>query len=221
MSRLLKDSPPWLHFVISGAGVHRWSSHGSPEWERSRRSQQTTCASQIDETEFLFADGYGMPLDADVLVDVGVRTKGWAASLQLFHGSVRGRPSSAVRALAKSLSGASEPDIRLLAQEVLKNVHGELEEFLIRASLLNSITAERTVALFSDRRGVGLDLAQAHAWISECDRLGLLSRTSEASETRHLHPLLRDFLERALNSTTRSGFHPCDALGRCPRDGKN
>ena len=146
----------------------------------------------------MFADGYGVVLDPDVLTEVDVRTNGWAASLQLFHGSIRGRPSSAVRALAKSLSGANAPIYDFLAQEVLKNVSAEIEEFLIRAALLERIVPEHAVTLFSDRRGLAPSPVETRRWIDECDRLGLLSRTSQSSEARQLHPLLRDFLLRRL-----------------------
>ena len=38
-------------------------------------------------------------------------------------------------------------------------------------------------------------------WIDEADRLALLSRSSQTSEARQLHPLLRDFLGRQLKAT--------------------
>ena len=198
VTRLVKESPPWLHFVIS--------SRRRPTLELARLAGMGEVAEITTEdlrftgpeTERLFADGYGLELDADVLRDVESRTQGWAASLQLFHGSVRGRPSSAIRALAKSLSGATSPIYDFLAQEVLNNLPGELEEFLVRVALLDRIVAAHVVALFSERRGLGPDEDQARRWIDDGDRLGLLSRTSQSSDARQLHPLLRDFLLRTL-----------------------
>lgn len=209
LARLIKDSPPWLHFVIS--------SRRRPVLELARLAgmgevvEITTDELRFtgEETERLFAQGYGLALDADVLRDVETRTQGWAASLQLFHGSVRGRPASAVRALAKSLSGATNPIYDFLAQEVLNNLPGELEDFLVRVALLDRVVAAHVVALFPERRGLAPSLDQAHRWIDDCDRLGLLSRASQQSEARHLHPLLRDFLIRALSQR-----HSADAIRR-------
>lgn len=198
VTRLIKESPPWLHFVIS--------ARRRPTLELARLAgmgevvEITTEDLRFSgsETERLFADSYGLALDPDVLRDVGSRTQGWAASLQLFYGSVRGRPSSAVRALAKSLSGASSPIYDFLAQEVLNNLADELEEFLVRVALLDRIVAAHVVALFAERRGLAPDEDQARRWIDDSDRLGLLSQTSQSSEARQLHPLLRDFLLRTL-----------------------
>ncbi len=207
VTRLIKESPPWLHFVIS--------SRRRPTLELARLAgmgevvEITTEDLRFtgNETERLFADGYGLALDPDVLRDVGTRTQGWAASLQLFHGSVRGRPSSAIRALAKSLSGATSPIYDFLAQEVLNNLPDDLEEFLVRVALLDRIVAAHVVALFAERRGLAPDGDQARRWIDDSDRLGLLSRTSQSSEARQLHPLLRDFLLRTLAQR-----HSADAI---------
>jgi DNA-binding SARP family transcriptional activator len=194
VTRLLKESPPWLRFVIS--------SRRRPSLELARLAGMGEVAeiSTDDlrftgaETELLFADGYGLPLDSDVLRELGTRTRGWAASLQLFHGSIRGRPSGAIRTLAKTLSGASGPIYDFLAQEVLNNLPADLEEFLVRAALLDRIFAPHAAALFGDRRGQAPTEDQARRWIDDGDQLGLLSRISQSSDVRQLHPLLRDFL---------------------------
>lgn len=194
---LLRDGPPWLRLMIATrrppelqlarlAATGEFAELGTDELRFSRL-----------ETEHLFADGYGQPLEADILTDVDERTRGWAASLQLFYGSIRGRPASAVRSLARSLSGATSPVYDFLAEEVLANISPELEDFLTRGALLDRILAGHVVALFTDREGT-VTKDQAQSWIEEADRLGLLGRTSQSSEIRQLHPLLRDFLLRHL-----------------------
>ena len=193
VARLLRDGPAWLHLVVATrrmpdlqlgrlAAMGELVELGTDDLRFSRA-----------EIEQLFADGYGQPLDADVLTDVDERTRGWAASLQLFYGSIRGRPASAVRSLVRSLSGATNPIYDFLAEEVLGNISRELEDFLTRAALLDRILPGQIVALFADREP-GIDVGHARQWIEEADRLGLLTRTSQSSETRQLHPLLRDFL---------------------------
>jgi DNA-binding SARP family transcriptional activator len=195
----LKDSPPWLRFVISSRRrpsleLARLSGMGEVELVATDDLRFT-----VEETRDLFSDGYGIALDSDVLDTVGEKTRGWAASLQLFQGSVHGRPASAVRALAMSLSGADSPMYDFLAQEVLKNIDLDVEEFLIRCSLLDRVTASSAVALFPDRHGLAPDLRTTASWIADCDHRGLLTRVSATSDARQLHPLLRDFLVRALS----------------------
>ena len=193
VARLIDQLPPWVSIVIAArrrpsiefgriAGMGELTEIGTDELRFS-----------ATETERLFADSYGVPLEADVLQDVDRRTRGWAASLQLFHGSIRGRPTSAVRALARSLSGASSPIYDFLAEEVLDNLPDELNDFLVRISILDPVIGGPVVALFAEGSDVPT-LDQARRWIEEADRLGLLTRSSETSDARQLHPLLRDFL---------------------------
>jgi DNA-binding SARP family transcriptional activator len=199
IARLLKDAPPWMHFVIA--------ARRRPGLELARLAGRGDVAELStddlrfgsNETQELFTHGYGLDLDADVLEAVRGKTKGWAASLQLFQGLVHGRPASAIRAFAMSLSGADSPMYDFLAQEVLNNIDGDLEEFLLRSSLLDRVTAANASALFPDRRGLGPDAGSLASWIAECDQRGLLTKVSATSEARQLHPLLRDFLLRALS----------------------
>jgi DNA-binding SARP family transcriptional activator len=151
----------------------------------------------IDETDELFREQYRQPLEEEVLREVDSRTRGWAASLQLFHGSMRGKSSTAVRALARSLSGEASPIYDFLAEEVLGNLPEAIDEMLVRCSLLRPIVAGRVVALFGGD-ATPPTTEEAAAWIEDADRLGLLSRVSQSTESRQLHPLLRDFLERRL-----------------------
>ena len=104
---------------------------------------------------------------------------------------------SAVRAIARSMSGATSPIYDFLAQEVLNNISDDLEVFLIRASLLDTVVSSHVIALFADR-SEKLTHGATQAWIDDADRLGLLTRSSQSSESRQLHPLLKDFLGRAL-----------------------
>ena len=197
-TRLLRDSPPWLSLIIS--------TRRRPTLELSRLSAAGELTEiGTDELRFshdeqidLFANSYGMPLDEDVLRDLDRRTKGWIASLQLFHGSVRGRAPSAVRAFAKALSGATSPVYDFLAEEVLNNIPERLERMLVGSSILERITAGLVVALFGDDPQPP-SLEQARDLIEEADRLTLVSQSSQSSDARELHPLLRDYLTRALH----------------------
>ncbi len=193
VGRLVEQAPDWLHLVIS--------SRRRPSLEFARLAGMGELTElntdelrfSPSETERLFADGYEQPLEADVLRDLDRRTRGWAASLQLFHGSIRGRPAAAVRALARSLSGAKGPIYDFLAEEVLANIPADLADFLVRAALLERVLAAHMVALLADSSRPRT-VAEARSWIEDADRMGLLTRTSETSEARQLHPLLRDFL---------------------------
>jgi DNA-binding SARP family transcriptional activator len=195
--RLVRDAPPSFSFILSSrrkppvllarlAGQGELSEIGMDELRFSR-----------DEMDQLLAESYGRPLDPDVLIDIDSRTKGWAATLQLFCSSIRGRSVSAVRSLARSLSGADSPVYDFLAEEVLGHLDKPLQEFVVRAALLEQIVPEYVVALLGEG-GDAPTRRQAAQWIEEADTLGILSRSSQTSESREFHPLLREFLLRQL-----------------------
>jgi LuxR family transcriptional regulator, maltose regulon positive regulatory protein len=200
VSRLTRDAPPWLRLIVSS---RRKPALGLGRLTASDELAEITTDDlrfSREETIQLFAESYGTPLDDDVLADLDSRTKGWVASLQLFHGSIRGRSPSAARALARQLSGASSPIYDFLAEEVLANLPPHLERFLLRSSLLERITSGLVVALFADLTAPPT-AKHAAEWIDEADRLTLLSRSSQTSDARQLHPLLRDFLIGQLRDT--------------------
>ncbi|MGZ8800936.1 MAG: tetratricopeptide repeat protein, partial [Aeromicrobium sp.] len=197
VERLVRDGPAWLHLVLA---TRRRPSLQLGRLEAMGELAQITTDDlrfSLPETEKLFADSYGRPLEPDVLRNVEGRTQGWAASLQLFYGSIRGKSSSAVRTLARSLSGASRPLYDFLAEEVLGNVPDSIDQFMVRASVLDLVSVGYVIALFADMDPPPT-IEAAREWMEEADRLGLLSRTSQTSEARLIHPLLRDFLGRRL-----------------------
>jgi ATP-dependent transcriptional regulator len=199
VERLLRDAPPWMHFVIA---TRRRPSLRFGRLEAMGELAQIGTDElrfAVEETEDLFAERYNTPLEGDVLQVVDRRTRGWAASLQLFYGSIRNKPASAARSLANLLSGAESPIYDFLAEEVLANIPADVEAMLVRASILDRLVAEHVAALFDDV-GTRPTTAKAEAWIEEADHLGLVSRSSESSAARQIHPLLRDFLGRRLRS---------------------
>lgn len=194
VARLIRDAPSSMSFVLSSRSrppllLARLAGMG----ELAELSTEDLRFS-ITETEQLFADGYKQPLDADVLTVIDARTEGWAASLQLFYSSTHGRTSSAIRSLARSLTGASGQLYDFLAEEVLSNLPDELADFLLRSALLLRIVPDQVAAVFPvDAQPSSATLGR---WFEEADRLGVFSRTSSSSDARQLHPLLREFLLR-------------------------
>lgn len=193
--RLVRNAPSWLHFVIS--------SRRRPAAKFGRLDATGELAHittddlrfAVDETHDLFAERYNTPLEEDVLHALDRRTRGWAASLQLFFGSIRNKPASAARSLAYLLSGAESPIYDFLAEEVLGNVPDDVEALLVSASILDRVVVEHAAELVATGQQ---QLSDVEALLEQADILGLLSRTSVGSPARQIHPLLRDFLGRRL-----------------------
>ena len=203
IERLLKDAPPWMHFVISTRRRPNLRFGRLEAMGEVTHIGTDELRFEAEEIRDLFTDRFNAPLESDVLEAVDRRTRGWAASLQLFYGSIRNKPAAAARTLARMLSGAESPIYDFLAEEVLANIPLDVEALIVRASILDLIVSAHVVELLDDGKRRP-SAAKIESLIEEADYLGLLSRSSESSTARQLHPLLRGFLTRRLQSQMSS-----------------
>lgn len=145
------------------------------------------------ETERLFRETYEMRLEAGVLVELNRRTEGWAASLQLVRAALNERDPAGVRSFISSLSGSEGHLYEYLAEEVVGDLPSDLQQFLMRTSVLETIDLTLgpiAAELNEDETREFIELAEQH---------GLLTRGSP--HVRYVvrsHPLVRDFLRSRL-----------------------
>jgi LuxR family maltose regulon positive regulatory protein len=163
------------------------------------------------ETEQLFRETYALALDASVVAELSRRTEGWAASLQLVRTAIRDRTPSEIRAFVASLSGAEGQLYDYLAEEVVGELSGELQQFLMRTSLLDIVEP----VLGSVAAAVTPD--ETRAAIAEGELIGLFSRTGpQARDQVRAHPLVRDFLQarllRSIGEETVASLHRSIAI---------
>jgi DNA-binding SARP family transcriptional activator len=141
------------------------------------------------ETERLFRDTYEMRLEPSVLAELSRRTEGWAASLQLVRAALNDRDPGQVRSFISSLSGAEGHLYEYLAEEVIGELPGDLQEFLMRTSVLE------TVDLTLGPVAAGVTVEEAKRLIEEGERHGLFGKGGRARHIVRAHPLVRDFLQ--------------------------
>jgi LuxR family maltose regulon positive regulatory protein len=150
----------------------------------------------MDETRRLFSETYGRALEPDVLADVAARTEGWAASLQLVQAALRDRSPAEIRRFVRGLSGADQELYDYLAEEVVGDLPEDLQQFLMRTSILQTVTPElaRVVA--------DVDSGSVSRLTASAERLTLLTRPTRPSRgPQRYHPLVREFLEARLRVT--------------------
>ena len=146
-----------------------------------------------EETEQLFRESYGRPLEPDVLAELTSRTEGWAASLQLVRTALRDRSPAEIRAFVRGLSGSHEELHDYLAEEVVGELPEATQRFLMRVSILQVVEPELAILV----TGAGEDELREHMEAGE--RAGLLGRRGETTRRAHrYHPLVRDFLVERL-----------------------
>ncbi|MEO8208179.1 MAG: BTAD domain-containing putative transcriptional regulator [Chloroflexota bacterium] len=146
-----------------------------------------------DETERLFRETYALDLEQSVVAELSKRTEGWVASLQLVRAAIRERNQSEIRSFVRSLSGAEGNLYDYLAEEVIGELSGDLQQFLMRTSLLE------TIEPVLGRVAAGIPVEQTRASIADGEMLGLFSRIGPNTRDHvRAHPLVRDFLEARL-----------------------
>jgi ATP/maltotriose-dependent transcriptional regulator MalT/DNA-binding SARP family transcriptional activator len=146
------------------------------------------------ETEQLFRDTYDLRIEPAMLAELSRRTEGWAASLQLVRAALNDRDPSQVRAFISSLSGAEGHLYDYLAEEVIGDLPADLQQFLMRTSLLE------TVDLVLGPVAAGVSVDETRAFIEQGERHGLLGGGSRDRHAIRVHPLVRDFLASRLTA---------------------
>ena len=151
------------------------------------------------ETARLFSETYGRPLEPDVLSDLSARTEGWAASLQLVQTALRDRSAAEIRRFVRNLTGADQELYDYLAEEVVGDLPDDLQQFLMRTSILQVVTPALAEAV------TGLSATDVRRLTTAAERFSLLSRRG-SGQRDHLryHPLVRDFLESRLEKSVAS-----------------
>jgi DNA-binding SARP family transcriptional activator/tetratricopeptide (TPR) repeat protein len=145
------------------------------------------------ETERLFNETYGRALEPDVIADVTARTEGWAASLQLVQAALRDRSPAETRRFIRSLSGADQELYDYLAEEVVGDLDEDLQDFLMRTSLLQVVSPELAAV------AAGISPDEVARLTTAAERLTLLSRPPRVGvRLQRYHPLVRGFLEARL-----------------------
>jgi LuxR family transcriptional regulator, maltose regulon positive regulatory protein len=145
------------------------------------------------ETDALFKETYGHPLERDVVLDLSARTEGWAASLYLVQAALRDRTVRETRAFVSGLSGAHADLYDYLAEEVIGDLAAQHQEFLMRTAILQAVEHEQAEIV------TGLDARVTSDLIAESERVGLIAGRDERKRRGHrYHPLVREFLEARL-----------------------
>ena len=115
------------------------------------------------------------------------KTEGWVAALQIIRSSLSGRDVQDVNAMLSGLSGSQQFVFEYLAEEVFKRLPDDLQEFLLRTSILQQMDAPASNAV------AGVKNAQFILEALEKQNLFLSSLDSQKRWYRY-HYLFREFL---------------------------
>jgi len=121
------------------------------------------------------------------------KTEGWAAALQIVRSSLSGRDAEDFNAMLSGLSGSQQFVFDYLADEVFKRLPEDIQEFLLRTSILQQMDASACKAVAS------MHNAQSILEGLEKQNLFVASLDSQKKWYRY-HNLFREFLISRLQS---------------------
>lgn len=145
------------------------------------------------EVEELFRDIYREPLIPEDVAALARRTAGWAAYLQLFHLATVRKSQAERRRVLASMAQRSRLVQEYLTRHVLAGLSADLQDFLIRTSVLR----RPTVALCDELLGWA---AGSREVLAELERRQLFTDRVDEDSYRY-HTVLLSYLEARLVET--------------------
>ena len=186
LNQLLEGLPPnWTLAIASrvepALALGRW---------RARREMaefdEAALSFSVNEVQDLWRHATGKD-DPEQARRLHERTQGWAAGLSLSLEA----PEPSAAAAPKGIRHSRRHLFEYLASEVLEQLPGELQEFLLRCSVLSELSVQRCEQVSGNPRAAEL--------LEEVGRRRLFSSVLDSDElTLRLHDLFRDFLEERL-----------------------
>jgi LuxR family transcriptional regulator, maltose regulon positive regulatory protein len=190
LERLARFPPPALRLVIvtradPTIGLGRLRLDG-----RLTEIRAAELAFSLDEARMLF-DALGIELAPADLEMLWRRTEGWAAALRMAALSVQRHPDP--HAFIEQFAGTDATISDYLMQEVLARQPPELRGFLLRTSVVDTLSAELADALTGTSRG--------HVSLAHLERGGVLTTPLDEHGMWHrYHPLFAELLRAQLRA---------------------
>jgi len=198
LTRLLTDLPPDVHAVLATRRdlrlrLHQLRLAGELAEIRAAELRFT----ERETRELLAASGIALSEAGTALLHQ--RTEGWAAGLRLAALSMAGHPDP--ERFVQEFSGTSRTVAEYLLAEMLERQPGEVQDLLLRTSLLDRVNAE-LADLLTGRPGserILLELEDANAFVVSLD--------PERTWFRY-HHLFADLLQLELRRTQPAELAP-------------
>ncbi|MBL8103841.1 MAG: hypothetical protein JNM02_15010, partial [Anaerolineales bacterium] len=99
------------------------------------------------------------------------KTEGWVAALQIVRSSLNGRDAQDVNAMLSGLSGSQQFVFDYLAEEVFKRLPEDIQQFLLRTSILSQMDASacNAVAGVKNAQSILEELEKQNLFLSSLD----------------------------------------------------
>lgn len=149
----------------------------------------------LDETERFMRQGRGLDLDEEDLSRLQSRTEGWVAGLQLASLALQ-RPEDR-KEFIRSFSGSFADIADYLAEDVLSHQSEEVQEFLLKTSILDRLTGPLCEAVTGREDG--------YEFLSQLEKANLFLKPLDKERRWYrYHNVFSQFLRSRLERSHRS-----------------
>lgn len=198
---LLEHCPPHFHLMLNSRSdpplpLARW---------RVRRELAEIRADDLrftqEEAAHFFNETMALSLSTAQIRELGRRTEGWAAALQLATVSIHGRTD--IDDFIASFSGSHHFVLDYLTDEVLENQPPERRAFMLRTAILKRFSAPLCAALLTDVTDDGKKMpavATVQRLLEELEQANLfVIRLDDERRWYRYHHLFAEFLRKRLH----------------------
>lgn len=203
LKTLFESTPACVRFLLL--------SRSRPELDvaklRSRRAVAELKGSDLafsdQEVQELFGSAFGMPVSPREAALINRTAEGWAAGLVLMHEYLAALPAEGrIEALRDRMHAESRTAIfDYLAQEVFLQLPAGLQDFLLRTSVAEALTAPLMSLLSGLPKSAAGGRPSVDACIGELRSRNLFLTTGDGEEAvLRYHSLFREFLVRRYRS---------------------
>lgn len=210
MAFLLDNVPPQMHLVLS--------SRADPSWPLARlraRGEMTELRADdlrftLEETTAFLSEVMRLDLAPEDVTALETRTEGWIAGLQMAALSMRGRKD--VSAFIRAFSGSHRFVLDYLVEEVFEQQPSEVQDFLLKTSILERMTAALCDAVrFGGAKSTGssegtavTESSDSQAILTQLDQSNLfLVPLDDERRWYRYHHLFADLLRQRLQQERR------------------
>lgn len=147
---LLEHQPPCFHLILITRAdpplpLPRLRARG-----QLLEIRQSDLRFSHEEAARFLEEGMGLPLEEAEIATLTGRTEGWIAGLQMAALALRGRPEAETASFVAQFTGTHRYVLDYLLEEVLQRQPEEVQQFLLRTSILGRLTAPLCDFLLSD-----------------------------------------------------------------------
>jgi LuxR family maltose regulon positive regulatory protein len=155
---LVENIPPQLHLVISGRVDPPWSTARLRAQGMMNEIRTRDLRFSSEEVAQFLLDAMSLRLNSKDISALETRTEGWIAGLQMAAVSMKGRRD--ISSFIRSFTGSHRFIMDYLVEEILEGQDSAIQNFLLKTSILDQMTAGLCDAVVEelDRGDLGVEV---------------------------------------------------------------